>query len=214
MSRMILETWLLKAAAAKSGSIFGLCYSICMCVCVSVCVSVSVCESVCMMRGYLPPQVWSPVGVCLHRAPGMQPGSSNVGEGVWVLLPHCAGSLPQSNPTQLHLPLTQNQPHTHTHTPFSPAPSLTLHIVYHPPVLTCRQSDAAKKNKVYQVSAVSCLCATLFVCFIKKENNLSCQGVWSMNILYVFAHMLWWYFFMCVCVCMGCYCMFSGGLAE
>lgn len=36
-----------------------------------------------------------------------------------------------------------------------------------------------------------------------------------MNILYVSVHMLLWYFvYVCMRVCVGCYCMFSGGLAE
>nr|XP_020459306.1 serologically defined colon cancer antigen 8 isoform X2 [Monopterus albus] len=55
------------------------------------------------------------------RVPGIQPGSANVGEGVWVLLPHSAGSLPQCPPTQLHLPLTHNQTLTLVH------PFLLLH---------------------------------------------------------------------------------------
>ncbi|KAJ4948950.1 hypothetical protein JOQ06_020471 [Pogonophryne albipinna] len=48
-----------------------------------------------------------------HRAPGIQPGSPIVGECVWVLLPHSAGSLPQSSATtQLHL--SSYTKHTHT----------------------------------------------------------------------------------------------------
>lgn len=98
-------------------------------------------------------------------------------------------------PYQIHLLLTQN----HACSPFSPAPSPTLHIVYHPLVLTCQQPNDAKKTlKVYQVTAVSCLCVTFFfVCILYKKNDPIYQGVLSMNSLYVSGHMLWWYLNVC-----------------
>ena len=133
------------------------------------------------VRGSHPPRVWSPVGVWLHRAPGVQPGSANVGKGVWVLLPPPCSLPTPPPPPQLPLTLNHHRTHTCTHprSPFSPAPSLTPHIVYHPPVLTCRQSHAAKKTKFTEsqlspgcVRDSFCVCVCLFH-RQKKQSKLS-----------------------------------------
>ncbi|MEQ2211365.1 hypothetical protein XENOCAPTIV_027639 [Xenoophorus captivus] len=105
----------------------------------------------------------------------MQPGSASVGEGVWVLLPHSAGSLPQYPPQHLHhhfhFALTHHL--TQTHTLLSCSITDTTYCL--PPTgVNLPTVGTLPKNKVYQVTAVSRSCPTVFV---RKKNNFKLSRI-------------------------------------
>lgn len=123
---------------------------------------------------------------------------------VGVVAPLCRISTPVPLISPSH-----TQPHTRIHTLTLFSCSITDTTYCLPPTgVNLSTVKTLPKNKVYQVTAVSWLCATLFVCFIDRK---SVKYEYSVCFC---AYVMVVFLCACMCVCIGCDCVFSGGLAE
>lgn len=121
----------------------------------------------------------------------------------------CCPTLQDLYPSAPHIPLSYTTTHTHTHTLTLFSCSITDTTYCLPPTgVNLSTVKTLPKNKVYQVTAVSWLCATLFVCFIDRK---SVKYEYSVCFC---AYVMVVFLCACMCVCIGCDCVFSGGLAE